>query len=113
MIPAAPVASPQTASSPAAVPVRSPRTSLILAELARQRRLERCKRRLQRQRRRQAWARWMGWFSAFGHGPGEARGPQGAPAARLCLAGALLLVAAPQPCWQGLDAIKVLTRAFN
>jgi hypothetical protein len=40
-----------------ATPVRSPRTSIVLAELARQRRLERRKRRLERQRRRQAWAR--------------------------------------------------------
>src|SRR5690349_11592318 len=104
MIPAASIVSPQAPPSPVAVPVRSPRTSSVLAELARQRRLERRQRCLQRQQRRQAWSRVAAWFSAFGHGPGEPRGAQGAPAARLCLAGALLLVAAPQPCWQGLDA---------
>ena len=42
----------------AAVPIRSPRTSLILAELARQRRLERRQRRDKRQARRRVWARW-------------------------------------------------------
>jgi hypothetical protein len=47
-----------TRSSPKAepqstVPVRSPRTSMILAELARQRRYERRRRRLKRQ-----WRRW-------------------------------------------------------
>ena len=52
-------------------PVRSPRTSLILAELARQRRLERRQRRLKRQRRRQAWARVTAWLDAF-RGPFEA-----------------------------------------
>ena len=55
-----------------AAPARSPRTSLILAELARQRRLERCRRRLQRQRRRQAWARVMAWLYALGRWPLEA-----------------------------------------
>ena len=55
-----------------AAPVRSPRTSLILAELARQRRLERCRRRLKRQRRRQAWARATAWLGALGRGPVEA-----------------------------------------
>ena len=91
--------SPLTSLPQAAVPVRSPRTSIVLAELARQRRLERCKRRLQRQRRRQAWARVIAWFSAFGHGFGEPRGAQGAPAAGLFFAGALPLVFAPQPSW--------------
>jgi hypothetical protein len=38
------------------LPRRSPRTSIILAELARQRRYERC-------RRRQARARWAAWLS--------------------------------------------------
>ncbi|MBV9998525.1 MAG: hypothetical protein JO015_05350 [Verrucomicrobia bacterium] len=37
-----------------AAPVRSPRTSIVLAGLARQRRLERRRRRFKRQRRRQA-----------------------------------------------------------
>ena len=54
-----------------AAPVRSPRTSLILAELARQRRLERRQRRLKRQRRRQAWARVMAWLCAVGRWPWE------------------------------------------
>jgi len=54
-----------------AAPVRSPRTSLILAELARQRRLERRKRRLERQRRRQAWARVTVWLYALGRWPFE------------------------------------------
>ena len=49
-----------------AVPVRSPRTSIVLAELARQRRLERSKRRLKRQRRRQAWTRATAWLHALG-----------------------------------------------
>jgi hypothetical protein len=56
---------PLPASGP---PRRSPRTSLILAELARQRRLERRQRRLKRQQRRQAWA----WLTALGRGPFEA-----------------------------------------
>jgi hypothetical protein len=50
----------------AAVPVRSPRTSIILAELARQRRLERRRRRLKRQRRRQAWVRLRMGLPALG-----------------------------------------------
>lgn len=49
-----------------AAPVRSPRTSLILAELARQRRLERRQRRLKRQRRRQAGAQLRAWLAALG-----------------------------------------------
>ena len=40
----------------AGLPLRSPRTSLILAELARQRRWNRRQRRLERQERRRAWA---------------------------------------------------------
>ena len=55
-----------------AAPVRSPRTSLILAELARQRRLERRQRRLKRQRRRRAWARVTAWVEALGRWPFEA-----------------------------------------
>ena len=98
MIPAASIASPQGPLSQTVVPVRSPRTSIILAELARQRRLERCKRRLKRQRRRQAWARVIAWFRVFGHWSGEPRGAQGVPAAGLSLAGAMPLVYAPQPC---------------
>jgi hypothetical protein len=75
---------------PAAAPVRSPRTSIILAELARQRRLERRQRRLRRQRRRQAWARCMGWLAALGVRRFE---PIGAPvAAGLIFVGAMPLV---------------------
>jgi hypothetical protein len=51
-----------------AVPVRSPRTSIILAELARQRRDERRQRRLKRQQRRHAWARMTAWLTALGQG---------------------------------------------
>jgi hypothetical protein len=54
-----------------AAPVRSPRTSIVLAELARQRRLERRKRRLNRRRRRQAWARVTAWLCALGRWPWE------------------------------------------
>ena len=55
-----------------AAPVRSPRTSIVLAELARQRRLERSNRRLKRQQRRQAWARVTAWLCALGRWPLEA-----------------------------------------
>jgi hypothetical protein len=72
-------ASPSVPGLPqATVPVRSPRTSLILAELARQRRLERYQRRCKRQRRRRAWARWMGWLAASGRWPVEPSGTPGA-----------------------------------
>lgn len=40
------------------LPRRSPRTSIILAELARQRRYERCRRR-QARARRAAWLSWL------------------------------------------------------
>ena len=66
-----------------AAPVRSPRTSLILAELARQRRLERCQRRLKRQRRRQAWARATAWLHALGRWPFEAMRARPGPGLRL------------------------------
>jgi hypothetical protein len=62
-----------------AAPARSPRTSLLLAELARQRRLERFERRLKRQRRRQAWARVTAWLHALGRWPLEALCTHGAP----------------------------------
>ena len=55
-----------------AAPVRSPRTSIVLAELARQRRLERRQRRLKRQRRRQAWAQVTAWLHVLGRWPLEA-----------------------------------------
>lgn len=57
------------AGSGAAVPVRSPRTSIILAELARQRRYERRRRRLRRLQRRRAWSRRMAWLAALGRKP--------------------------------------------
>jgi hypothetical protein len=59
------------AESQAAVPARSPRTSIVLAELARQRRYERRRRRLRRQQRRRTWARRMAWLAAFGRKPLE------------------------------------------
>ena len=62
-----------------AVPVRSPRTSIVLAELARQRRLERCRRRLKRLRRRQAWVRVRAWLYALSRWPFEAIRTQAAP----------------------------------
>ena len=95
MMTAAPVASPQAPLLQAAVPVRSPRTSIILAELARQRRLERCNRRLNRQRRRQAWARLAAWLTGLGRGPFEAIGTPAAPG--LIFPGAMPLVYALQP----------------
>jgi hypothetical protein len=49
--------------------MRSPRTSIILAELARQRRYERRLRRLKRLRRRRAWCRRLAWLIAFGRRP--------------------------------------------
>ncbi|MBW0000292.1 MAG: hypothetical protein JO015_14415 [Verrucomicrobia bacterium] len=54
------------AGSQAGTPVRSPRTSIVLAELARQRRYRRRLRRLKRLRRRGAWGRRLAWLIAFG-----------------------------------------------
>ena len=83
-------------SSPqAAVPMRSPRTSIVLAELARQRRLERCKRRLKRQRRRQAWARLRAGLAALGQWPFEPIRTYALPG--LLFAGTMPLVYALQP----------------
>jgi hypothetical protein len=65
-----------------AAPVRSPRTSLILAELARQRRLDRRQRRLKRQRRRQAWAQVRAWLRAVSRWPLEAMRTRPAPGLR-------------------------------
>jgi len=62
--------------------MRSPRTSIVLAELARQRRLERCRRRLNRQRRRQAWARVTAWLYALGQWPLKAMRRRPAPGLR-------------------------------
>jgi hypothetical protein len=50
---------PANALTPVTLPVRSPRTSIILAELARQRRWERQQRRKSRARR----AAWLALFS--------------------------------------------------
>jgi hypothetical protein len=89
MTAAASAASPLPLLPQAAVPLRSPRTSIILAELARQRCLER------RQRRRRAWARWTGWLAALGRWPFE---PSRTPAAPgLVFPGTMPLVYALQP----------------
>jgi hypothetical protein len=71
MIAAASAAHTPSSTPPGVVPMRSPRTSLILAELARQRRYERRQRRLKRQQRRRAWARVSGWLAALGRWPLE------------------------------------------
>ena len=94
------IASPCAAGSlpslcPTAIPVRSPRTSIILAELARQRRLERCQRRLQRQRRRQAWARLRTGLAALGRWPFEPIGTHALPG--LLFVGTMPLVYPLQP----------------
>ena len=78
-------------SLPAAVPMRSPRTSIVLAELARQRRYERRERRLRRLRRRRAWARRVAWLAAFGRKPFGLVCTNGAPCL-LLLAGTMPLV---------------------
>jgi hypothetical protein len=57
---------PPLSPSPAApVAVRSPRTSILLAELARQRRWERRQRHLKRRQRRRAWAEVAAWLGAL------------------------------------------------
>jgi hypothetical protein len=68
MITAASTASPLSLLPEVVVPVRSPRTSIILAERAHQRRDERRQRRLKRQQRRHAWARTTAWLTALGQG---------------------------------------------
>ena len=78
-----------------AVPMRSPRTSIVLAELARQRRLERSERRLKRQRRRQAWARVTAWLDALSRWPLEAMRTRTAPGLRV--PGAVPLLYALRP----------------
>ena len=79
MIRAASAASTPSLLPPAAVPMRSPRTSIVLAERARQRRLERYRRRLKRQRRRQAWAQVTAWLHVLGRWPLEAMRTRPAP----------------------------------
>ena len=90
-----------TASNPLApfalpdLPRRSPRTSLILAELARQRRFERCRRR-QARARRAAWLAWLLDRRPFD----SARAQQQQPLPELAFAGAgttLLVYVTPQP----------------
>jgi hypothetical protein len=78
-----------------AAPVRSPRTSLILAELARQHRLERYQRRLKRQRRRQAWARVSAWLDALSRWPFEAIRRGAAPGLRFPEAAPLVYALRP------------------
>lgn len=83
----------------AVVPVRSPRTSLILAELARQHRYERRQRRVKRQQHRRAWARACAYLAALGRWSFE---PVHAPtvvAPGLLFAGSTLLVYAVQQAW--------------
>lgn len=74
----------------AAVPIRSPRTSIILAELARQRRLERRQRRFKRQARQRAWARLSGWLVTLSQPRFEPIGATAVPA--LIFLGAIPLV---------------------
>jgi hypothetical protein len=83
--------------TPPVVPVRSPRTSLILAELARQRRHERRQRRLKRQARRCAWARVSAWLAALGRWPFESARTHAAP--ELLFAGSTPLVYALERAW--------------
>ena len=78
-----------------AAPVRSPRTSLILAELARARRLERRQRHLNRQRRRQARTRVTAWLRGLGRWPVEAMRTRTAPGLRV--PGAVPLLYALRP----------------
>jgi hypothetical protein len=73
-------------------PRRSPRTSLVLAELTRQRRWE-------RQQRRLARARWAGWLALVDRRPFESVRTHAAPC--LLFAGALPLVWSPN--LSGLD----------
>jgi hypothetical protein len=97
MMTATSTASPLSLLPEAVVPVRSPRTSIILAELARQRRDERRQRRWKRQQRRRAWARWAPWLATLGRWPFEAVATHAAPG--LLFAGANPLVYALQPSW--------------
>lgn len=83
----------------AVVPVRSPRTSLILAELARQRRYHRRQRRFKRQRRRRAWAWIIGCLAALRPWPSESVRPHATPGPRLLFAGSTPLVYAIQWAW--------------
>jgi hypothetical protein len=77
---------PLVLAPPQEPPRRSPRTSLILAELTRQRRGE-------RQQRRQARARWAGWLALVDRRPFESVRMQAVPC--LLFTGALPLVWAP------------------
>jgi hypothetical protein len=68
MTTAASVASPPVLPSQATLPVRSPRTSIVLAEVARHRRFKRRR----RQQRRRAWARRAAWIAACSRQPFQA-----------------------------------------
>jgi hypothetical protein len=76
-------------------PMRSPRTSIILAELTRQRRFERCERRRKRQQRRRAWARLVGWMATVSRWPFATSRMRTAP--RPVFPGAMPLVYALKP----------------
>lgn len=82
-----------------AAPVRSPRTSIVLAALARQCRLERRQRRLKRQRRRQAWARVTAWLDALSRWPFRAMRMRPAPGLRFPPGGAACLRLASVVGW--------------
>jgi hypothetical protein len=81
-------------TAPAVVPVHSPRTWLILAELARQRRYGRRHRPLKRHQRRFAWI--SAWLAAL-RWPFESGHAHTAP--RLLFAGSTPLVYALQQPW--------------
>jgi hypothetical protein len=74
----------------ASVPMRSPRTSLILAERARQRRGE-------RRQRRQGRARRAALFAAFDRRPFDSIRTHAAPC--LLFAGSLPLLCVLRPSW--------------
>jgi hypothetical protein len=86
-----------SASAPATLltqpnlPVRSPRTSIILAELARQRRWERQQRRKARARRRAAW------LALFNRKPFDLISVQCPP--HVTFSGAMPMVYAPPRPW--------------
>jgi len=93
MITAASVASPPLLPSQGTLPVRSPRTSIVLAEVARQRRFERRR----RQQRRRAWARRVRWFAARSRQPFQLKP---APAALgVVFVGTMPLVYALRASW--------------
>jgi hypothetical protein len=87
---AIPASAPANVLTPVTLPVRSPRTSIILAELARQRRWE-------RQQRRKARARRAAWLALFNPQPFNLISAQCPP--RVNFSGAMPMVyALPRPC---------------